>query len=169
MRSTEPLRLALIGLLALLLQLAWYMKFPGWRDGFDLYIVFLLFLAAARGPQLTGLFALAGGLVMDAFSPSYPVFHLLYYMVPVVAGSIIRSQLIVEYNLLGTLAVAGLLAGKIVMQLVFALALGLVDSPALLFAANYWSVVFLSVLVFGCWRWLIRLIPTPAGVSRVVG
>ncbi len=164
MRSTEPVRLGLIGLLIILIQLSWYLKFPAWRDGFDLYLVFILLLAATRGSLLAGAFAVMGGLMMDAYSSSFPVFHVLYYMAPVAIGGLIRSQIIVEYRNIGALAVGLLILGKILAMFLIALAMGWVDSPMFLLRLNYWSLVLTVVTVFVSWRWFVKLIPPRSGV-----
>lgn len=167
MRSTEPLRLMGIGALALIIQLAFYLKFPAWRSGVDLYLVFLLLLAAARGPYISCVFAMAGGFVMDAYSGTFTTFHLFYYFAPVIVGSLIRTQLILEYNLLGTVAIGLLLLGKIWLQIGVAFSMGWIGSLVPIFQVNYWPLVCMCILTMVRWRWLIRLIPTPAGVKRL--
>ncbi len=167
MRSTEPLRLLGIGALALLIQLAFYLKFPAWRGGVDIYLIFLLLLAAARGPYIASVFAMAGGVVMDAYSGVFSTFHLFFYFAPVFIGSLIRTQLIVEYNLLGTIAIGLLLLAKIWLQIGVAFSLGMIGSLSHVFQMNYWPVVCLCLLAFFRWRWLIRLVPSPVGVNRI--
>lgn len=168
MRATEPLRLALIGLLVILVQLAFYLIFPGWRAGFDPFLVLLLLLATARGPFLAGVFALVGGVLMDAYSSHLLSFHVIYYLIPVAVGTMIRSQLIVEYNFLGTLTVLALLLGKVLAQFLAFFAMGQLDSAAYLLRVNYWSVLLMAGIVFLCWRWLVRLVPFTPGVQRRV-
>ena len=167
MRSTEPLRLLGIGALALLIQLAFYLKYPALRGGVDIYLIFLLLLAAARGPYVASVFAMAGGVVMDAYSGAFSTFHLFFYFAPVIIGSLIRTQLIVEYNLLGTAAIGLLLFAKIWMQIGVAFSSGMIGSLGYIFQMNYWPAICLCLLAFFFWRWLIRLIPTPAGVNRI--
>jgi len=168
MRATEPLRLALIGLLVILVQLAFYLIFPAWRAGFDPFLVLLLLLATARGPFLAGVFALVGGVLMDAYSDQLISFHVIYYLVPVAIGAMIRSQLIVEYNFLGTLTVLALLLGKVLAQFLAFVAMGRLDSPLFLLRVNYWSILLMTAIVYLSWRWLVRLMPFTPGVQRRV-
>lgn len=168
MRATEPLRLALIALLVLLTQLALYLLFPAWRAGFDPYLILLLLLATARGPFLAGVFALTGGVLLDAYSDQLISFHVIYYMVPVAVGAMIRSQLIVEYHFLGTLAVLALLLGKVLAQYASFRLLGLIDSPLFLLRVNYWSILLMTAIVYFSWHWLVRLVPYTPGVQRRV-
>lgn len=168
MRATEPLRLALIGLLVIFGQQALYLVFPAWRAGFDPFLVLLLLLATARGPFLAGVFALVGGVLMDAYSDQLISFHVLYYLVPVALGAMIRSQLIVEYHFLGTLTVFALLVGKVLAQYLAFYVLGQIDSSAFLLRVNYWSILLMTAVVYLCWRWLVRLVPFTPGVQRRV-
>jgi hypothetical protein len=168
MRATEPLRLALIALLVLLVQLALYLVFPAWRAGLDPFLILLLLLATARGPFLAGVFALLGGVLMDAYSDQLISFHVIYYLVPVAVGAMIRSQLIVEYHFLGTLTVFALLLGKVLAQYLSFFIMGHVDSPAFLLRVNYWSILLMTAIVYICWRWLVRLVPFTPGVQRRV-
>ncbi|MDQ3023884.1 MAG: hypothetical protein M3R04_05820, partial [bacterium] len=91
MRTNDSVRLSLIALVLLIVQLVWYLKFPGWRSA-DFYLVFLLLLAAARGPVYGGIFAIVGGAVLDSFSAQYAAFHMLFYLLPVAVGTLIRSR-----------------------------------------------------------------------------
>jgi len=169
MRSLEPLRLGLLGILLLFVQLAWYTALPHSRAGIDIYAIFLLLLAAARGPVLAGAYAVAGGAVMDSFSNTFVIFHMLYYLLPVALGSLVRSYMITEYRLLGTLTVAGLLLAKVIAQLAVGFSLGWLSSPLFIFRVNYWSIALCSLVVYLTWPYLSRLIPSPSEVKRVVG
>ncbi|MCH7471503.1 hypothetical protein IIA79_00925 [bacterium] len=167
MRKTEVLRLALIGLLLLLLQLAWYLAFPQWRGAVDLYVPFLLLLTAGRGPFLGGAFAVLGGLVMDAYSTTFITFHIFYYLLPVAVGSLLRSRMLVEFPHLGALTVALLLFSKVVAQLLAAIAFGWVDSWLYLFRVNYWPLLVMFLLTYLGWRFIVGVVLPGAGVKRV--
>ena len=168
MRLAEPLRLALLGIAVLILQLALIASLPGWRTGFELYAIFILLLAATRGPLLAGVYALAGGAVMDAYSNVFIVFHILFYLVPVGLGSLIRSQVLTEYRLLGSSAVVGLLLLKVLAMLGAAYAIGAVPSLSYLFRTNYVPILACGVVVYAAWPWLNRLMGAGTEV-RVVG
>jgi rod shape-determining protein MreD len=167
MRLTEPLRLGLIGLLTVLLQLALYLQLPQWRAGLDFYVVFLLLLTATRGSALGCGYAIAGGLLLDAYSGAYCGFHTVYYLLPVAIGSLLRAQMLVQYRFLGASTISLLILGKVIAQLVVALVLGGLDSPAYLFRLNYWSLVLMFVFIYASWGWLVRIFPTPPEVRRL--
>lgn len=158
MRTNDSVRLALIALVILVLQLVWYLKFPAWRAA-DFYIVFLLLLAAARGPVYGGIFAILGGAVLDSFSAQYAAFHMLFYLLPVAVGTLIRSRMLLSYSQLGAGAVALLLLLKVVLQLVAAMLAHAIDSPVYLFKLNYVPLLLEAVLVYLLWDKLARAIP----------
>jgi len=157
MRPAEPLRLVALALLALLIQLALYLRFPEWRAGIDLYLIFLLLLTATRGQLTAGVFALGGGIIMDCFSGSFYVFHTVFYVAPVIMGTLMRSHVLVEYRQLGTLCVATLLIVKILVMFGVALALGWIDSPLYLLRVNYWSLLLVIAAVYLGWNGIVRL------------
>ena len=164
----EYVRLALLGVFFLLLQLAWYLAFPGWRSGVDIYLVFLLLVSSARGPLFGGTYALAGGLIMDAVSGPLPVFHLLYYMIPVLIGAQLRSHMLLKFRFLGAGVLALLLAGKIAAQLITGVIAGWLPSVWYIFHANYLSLALCVAVVYVLWPWLIGLIPPGEDRKRVV-
>jgi hypothetical protein len=164
----EYVRLALLGLFILLLQLAWYLEFPHWRSGVDIYLVFLLLVASARGPLFGGSYALAGGLIMDAASGPLPVFHLLYYFIPVLIGAQLRSHMLLKFRFLGSGVLALLLLGKIVSQLIIGIAAGWLPSVWCLFKENYLSLLLCVAVVYALWPWLISQIPPGEDRKRVV-
>lgn len=166
MRTTEPLRLAAMGLLLLLVQLAIYLRFPEWRAGMDFYLVFLLLLTGTRGHLIAGSFALAGGIIMDAFSGSLYMFHTVFYMAPVLLGSLMRSYVLVEYRPLAALCIAGLLLLKVLAMFGVAFALDYIDSPVYLLKVNYWSILLAVGLVYFSWGQIVRLF---ANVYEVKG
>jgi hypothetical protein len=168
MKALDILRLGAISLGLLLAEQALQLARPEWRSGSDVYLVWLLILSAARGPLVAAGFALGGGLVMDASSGHFAVFHLLYYLVPVALGTLLRSQLIVEYGLLGALAAAGLLLGKVLVMLAAGMVGGLLSGPSYLLHVNYWPLLAASLAVFAGWRWLVGLAYPlkAAGVGR---
>jgi hypothetical protein len=168
MRSFEPLRLALLALLIVLLQLAWFVQFPGWRATADLYVVFLLLVSAGRGPALAGALALAGGAIIDAYSGSLVALHLLYYMLPVTLGSLVRSHMLIEYRLLGSLVVFLLLIGKVLAQFLVAACSGWIGGPGYLLKVNYWPALFISAGVYAAWPTLMRLLQAPTA-ARIHG
>ena len=157
MSIAEPVRLALLGLLILLVQLALTLGLPGWRTGFEFYALFLLLLAASRGPVLAGVYALAGGAIMDAYSDQFIVFHILYYLIPVALGSLVRAYVLTEYRMLGTVSAVGLLLLKIVAMLLVAWAMRWVPSPVYLFKVNYVPVLAAGLAVYCSWPWIIRV------------
>lgn len=156
MSIAEPVRLALLGLLILLVQQALTLGLPGWRVGFEYYALFLLLLAASRGPILAGVYALAGGAIMDAYSDQFIVFHILFYLVPVALGSLVRAYVLTEYRMLGTMSAVGLLLLKIVAMLLVAWGMRWVPSPVYLFKVNYLPVLVTGVMVYCAWPWIIR-------------
>lgn len=157
MTLTEALRLALLGLLVLLVQLALILGFPGWRSGFEFYALFLMLLAAIRGPVLAGVYALAGGAIMDSYTDQFIVFHILYYLAPVALGSLVRSYVLSEFRMLGTVATVCLLLFKIFAMLLVAWLSGWLASPAYLFKVNYIPVLAVGGLVYYAWPWIIRV------------
>jgi hypothetical protein len=166
-RPTEPFRLILLAILAMLLQLAIYVGLPDWRDAIDIYLVMLLLLTTARGPYFGIMCALIGGLVMDALSSTFTVFHTLYYLVPVAVGSFTRPHMLVEFRLLGTLTSVLLILGKIIVMLLVCWAAGWLASPLFFFKINFWSLLVISVLLYLGWPWLIRLIPSLTEVKQL--
>ncbi|MCB1187110.1 hypothetical protein KDL29_08090 [bacterium] len=167
MKVTEPIRLALIGIFALLLQLTIMLSYPEWRVGFDLYLVYILILTTTRGPAMGGTYAMLGGLFLDAFSGQHLVFHLLFYLLPVGIGSLVRSHMLIEFKSLGTLTVGGLLLFKVVAELVGAMLLGHIDSAFYIFRVNYLSILLFCGLVYLFWPALVNLMPPAQGGRRV--
>jgi hypothetical protein len=157
-RTNDAVRLTLIALALLVLQLVWYLKFPGWRT-VDFYLVFLLLLGSARGPVYGGIFAILGGAVLDSFSAQYAAFHMLFYLLPVAIGTLIRSRMLLSYSQLGAGAVVVLLLVKVLSQLIAAMSMYAIDSPVYLFKLNYVPLLFEAVLVFIFWDKLVRAIP----------
>jgi hypothetical protein len=157
-RTNDAVRLSLIALCVLIAQLVWYLKFPGWRAA-DFYLVFLLLLASARGPIFGGVFAILGGAVLDSFSSQYAAFHMLFYLLPVAVGTLIRSRMLLSYRQLGGGAVALLLLLKVILQLVAAMSSHLLDSPVYLFKVSYVPLILESLLVYLFWERLARAMP----------
>jgi hypothetical protein len=151
--------MALIGLFALLLQLTLMLRFPEWRAGFDLFLVYVLILTTTRGPAIGGTYAMLGGLILDAFSGQHLVFHLLFYLVPVGIGSMIRSHMLIEFKSLGTATVGGLLLFKIVAELATAMVLGHIDSPLYILRVNYLAIIVFCAIVYFSWPLLVGLMP----------
>ena len=166
MKVTEPIRMALIGLFALLLQLTLMLRFPEWRAGFDLFLVYVLILTTTRGPAIGGFYAMLGGLVLDAFSGQHLVFHLLFYLVPVGIGSMIRSHMLIEFKSLGTATVGGLLLLKVVAELVSALVMGHIDTPLYILRVNFMSILVFCAIVYFSWPMLVTLMPPIGGGRR---
>lgn len=167
MKITEPIRMALIGVFTLLLQLSLMLSYPEWRAGFDLFLVYILILTTTRGPAMGGTYAMVGGLVLDAFSGQHLVFHLLFYLLPVGIGSLVRSHMLIEFKSLGTLAVGGLLLFKVVAELISGMVLGNLDSFMYIFRVNYLSIVLFCGLVYVFWPALVNLMPPVSGGRRV--
>ena len=157
MKALDLLRLAGFSLALLLVEQAIQLARPEWRSGSDVFLIWLVILSASRGPLIGAAFALAGGLFMDASSGHFAVFHLLYYFVPVALGTLFRSQLIVEYGLLGSVVAAGLLLGKILAMLLVGIMGGMLSGPGYLWDLNYWPLLVSSLVVFVAWRWLVGL------------
>ena len=168
MKLTEPIRLALIGIFALLLQLTLMLKLPEWRVGFDLFLVYILILTTTRGPAMGGSYAMLGGLFLDAFSGQHLVFHLLFYLLPVGIGSLVRSHMLIEFKSLGTLTVGGLLLFKVLAELASGMLLGHIDSLSYILRVNYLSIIIFCGLVYVSWPALVRLMPH-AQVGRRLG
>lgn len=168
MIKLEYVRLALLGLLVLLAQLAAMLAFPAWRGGLDLYVLFLLLVTSARGGLFGGSYALAGGLAMDAISGPLPVFHLLYYLLPVALGAQLRSHMLLKFRSLGALALGGLLLGKVVLQYALLLAMGKLPGPGYILHLNYWPVLAVMAGVYIFWPQLVRLIPPSEERKRSV-
>lgn len=166
MRATEPIRLALIGLIIVLFQLAVYTKFPGMRAGADFFVLFVLLVTATYGSAVGGVSALFGGLLMDAHGSTYFAFHLLYYVIPVVLGTMFRSQMLMEFRMLGALAVLGLLLIKVILQYITGLATGQIGSFTPLFAVNYWSILLTAIAVLILWPKLVAIVTAGAEVKR---
>ncbi len=167
MKITEPIRMALIGVFALLLQLTLMLSFPEWRAGFDLFLVYILILTTTRGPAMGGTYAMLGGLILDAFSGQHLVFHLLFYLLPVGIGSLVRSHMLIEFKSLGTLTVGGLLLVKVLAELLGAMALGNIDSFFYIFRVNYLSILIFCGLVYAGWPVLVNLMPPVSGGRRL--
>jgi hypothetical protein len=157
MKPYEIIRLSLVAAALLVAEQAVQLARPEWRSGSDVYLVWLLILSSGRGPLVAGAFALAGGLVMDASSGHFAVFHLIYYLVPVALGALLRSQLIVEYGVLGGLIAAALLLGKILAMLAVAVLGGMLPDAGYFFRLNYWPLLIVSLAVLFSWRWLVGL------------
>lgn len=159
MTNLEHLRLAAFAVLLLLLQLAWYAWFPGLRAGFDLYLPFLLIATARRGPGFGGVYALGGALVMDSFSLTLPLFHLLFYLVPVVLGTLLRGRTLMEYRQLGVLTVAALLLLKILAPLTYLLATHELGSLLYLFKVSYLGPLLICGALWLAWPALLKIVP----------
>jgi hypothetical protein len=157
MSLSETLRLAVLGLLILLVQLALTLGLPGWRTGFEFYALFLMLLAARRGPVLAGIYALAGGAIMDSYTDQFIVFHILFYLVPVALGSLVRAYVLSEFRMLGTIATISLLLLKIAAMLLVAWVARWIPSPVFLFKVNYIPVLAVAGLVYWTWPWIIRV------------
>jgi len=165
-KITEPIRMALIGLFALLLQLTLMLRFPELRAGFDLFLVYVLILTTTRGPAMGGTYAMLGGLVLDAFSGQHLVFHLLFYLVPVGIGSMIRSHMLIEFKSLGTATVGGLLLFKVLAELVGAMVMGHIDSLLYILKVNYAAILVFCAIVYFSWPLLVSLMPPVGGERR---
>lgn len=163
MNLTDTARLSLLALLILLLQLALILGLPGWRTGFELYAPFLLLVSASRGPVLAGVYALAGGAVMDAFSDQYVVFHILFYLIPVALGSLVRAHVLTEYRLLGAVTTVSMMIAKVALMLIAGLVMGWIPSGAYLFKANYLPIFVVGAIVYSFWNAITRLF----GVAEV--
>lgn len=167
MKLTEPIRMALIGFFALLFQLTLMLSYPEWRVGFDLFLVYILILTTTRGPAMGGTYAMVGGLILDAFSGQHLVFHLLFYLLPVGIGSLVRSHMLIEFKSLGTLVVGGLLLFKVLAELLGAIALGSLDGLSWLLRVNYLAIIVFCGLVYVSWPALVRLMPPVSGGRRI--
>ncbi|MCC7478486.1 hypothetical protein IT575_08490 [bacterium] len=159
MSRLDHLRIAALAVLLLLLQLAWYSWFPALRAGFDLYVPLVLLLTARRGPGFGGIYALAGALVMDAFSLHLPAFHLFFYLLPVMLGSLLRSRILTEYKQLGVIAVAALLLLKIIIPLLLGMLSHELNSLLYLFEVSYISPLLICAALWLAWPALLRLVP----------
>jgi hypothetical protein len=91
---------------------------------------------------------------MDSFSGAFVIYHLLFYLLPVALGSLVRSHMLTEYRFLGSLTVLGLLLAKIAGQLIVALSMGWIDTPLYLFRVYYWPALLTSLGVYLAWPWL---------------
>ena len=165
MRRTDPIRLAIIGFLLVLVQLAFYTVCPGNRAGVDLYLLFLFLATASTGPVVGGLLALGGGIMMDLYSVGYPAFHCFAYLVPVAVGAQLRAHMLTEFRLLGATSAVLLVLGKILAQFVWSLAAGRPLTAHHLLALNYWPVVAVFILVYLFWPWMVRQFPMPSEVK----
>lgn len=165
MRRTDPLRLALSGLLLILMQLAFYVLLPGWRATVDLYPLFLFLATASTGPIIGGTMAIGGGMLMDIYSVEYPAFHCLFYLLPVVFGSQLRAHMLTEFRLLGAVSATAMIFAKIVAQLLFALVISQLATPALLGRINYWPLTIVFGAVYLGWPWLVSQFPMPSEVK----
>jgi len=167
MRRTDPLRLALIGFILVLVHLAYYTIYPGSRAPVDLYLLFLFLATASTGPVVGGLLALGGGVMLDLYSVNYPAFHCFYYLVPVAIGAQLRAHMLTEFRLLGATAAVLLVLGKILAQFMFALVSGRPLTVAHFFSLNYWPLIFVFMLVYMSWPWLVRQFPMPTEVKSL--
>lgn len=160
MRYAENIRIAAIAIGVLLAQLIWITRFPNFGT-LDVYIIFLLLLAAARGPLYGGIHAILGGALMDSFSAQsqFVSFHTFYYMLPVMVGVAFRSRMLLQYRQVAALALALLLILKVVAQFALASMGGLIASPLYLFRINYLPLAIELALVYIFWARLSELIP----------
>jgi integral membrane sensor domain MASE1 len=167
MRGYETLRLGILALLTIVAQLALYQAYPDLRSA-DLYVTFLLLVSAVRGPLYGGTYGIIGGIAMDSFSPQYNVFHMFYYLLPVTAGTLIRSRMLLEYRQLGAAAVLALLLAKVFAQFAAGLALHYLHSGGVLLRLdNYVPIVLQAAIAYFFWPQLVRLIPEPAEVRTL--
>jgi hypothetical protein len=158
MNYAATIRLAGVSLLFLVTQQALLQVHPEWRTGLDIYLVWLLIVSASRGFSTGLVLALIGGLVMDA--PSiFGLFHTLFYLLPVGLGAFLSSHLVVEYNLLASLAVCGLLLLKLLLLATVGSIAGWLPHWGYLFHLNYWPLLILTLLVFIFWQRLAVLMP----------
>lgn len=167
MRPSDPFRLALIGLLLVLVQLAFYTLCPGWRATVDLYPLFLFLATASTGPVIGGILAIGGGCMMDLYSVEYPAFHCFYYLIPVAIGSQLRAHMLTEFRLLGAFSAVLMILGKIAAQLLFALVTLRLSSLAVLAQINFWPLVLVFVVVYGGWPAMVRQFPMPSEVKSI--
>jgi hypothetical protein len=166
MNTADNIRLAALGLILLALQMAWYVWFPGLRGGFDLFVPLLLLLTALRGPEMGGTFALIGGVVMDSYSLSLPAFHVLYYLLPVIAGTLLRSRLLTGYRQLGVAAIAVILLLKILLPWLIGVLSGALPSALYLFQVSYLPPLLICGLLYLCWSQAVRLVTPPLETLR---
>lgn len=163
MISLDSLRLTLIATLVLVAQAAFAARFPEWRAGADPYVLFLLLVTASRGAVHGGVFALAGGAVMDSLSVQLPAFHVLYYLLPVAAALLMRSGMLLNYSQLAAVIVTGLLLAKVLLQYLVSAASGSLAGSVPLLRVNYPSLLLLGLLTLTAWKQLGTLIvPHPA-------
>lgn len=151
MISLDSVRLTLIATLVLVIQAAFAARFPEWRAGADAYIIFLLLATASRGAVHGGVFALAGGAVMDSFSLQLPAFHVFFYLIPVAAALLMRSGMLLNYSQLAALIVTGLLLVKVLLQYLIGSAAGWLSGTAPLLHINYFSILLLGLLTLAGW------------------
>lgn len=167
MISLDSVRLTLIAVLVLLAQAAFAARFPEWRVGADPYILFLLLVTASRGAVHGGVFALAGGAVMDSFSILFPAFHVFFYLVPVAAALLMRSGMLLNYSQLAGLTVTGLLLGKVLMQYLIGTAAGWLVGTVPLLDVNYVAILLMGLLTTVAWpRLAALLVPRLARVRN---
>lgn len=165
MRRTDPLRLAIIGLLLLLMQQAFYVLFPAWRGTVDLYPLFLFLATASTGPLVGGTLAIGGGLMMDIYSVEFLAFHSFFYLLPVIFGSQLRAHMLTEFRLLGAVSAALLILAKIIAQLLVLLVIFKPASPLYLLRINYWPLLAVFGLVYAVWPMMVRQFPMPSEVK----
>jgi hypothetical protein len=84
---------------------------------------------------------------------------MLFYLLPVAVGTLIRSRMLLSYSQLGGTAVAMLLLLKVLAQLVMAFSNHSISSPVYLFKLNYLPLLAEALLVFFLWGRLARAIP----------
>jgi hypothetical protein len=166
MRQLETLRLAILGLLIILIQLTWYQLWPPLRT-VDLFVIYVLVLSAVRGPLYGGIYAIIGGSIMDSFSSQLTTFHMFYYLIPVTVGTLIRSRMLLEYRQLGSAAVGALLLLKVLGQFAIALGLHWIDSPLYLVRVNYMPIILECALSYFLWPQLVKLVPEAPEVRNL--
>jgi len=168
MISLDTLRLALIAMLVILIQLAFATALPEWRAGADPYILFLLLVTASRGPVHGGVFALAGGAVMDSFSAQLPAFHVLFYLLPAAAAVLMRSGMLLNYSQLASMLVAALLLAKVLLQFLVGRAAGWLDNASPLLHVNYISILLMALITLITWTRLGQIVAPGAESNRNV-
>ena len=159
------MRLAMLALMIVLMQLAFYLAYPGARAGVDVYLIFILLATAACGVPLGGVLAVAGGALMDVYSIEMPAFHVFFYLIPVAIGAQLRVHMLTQYRLLGAGIFALLVVGKIILQFTLLAATDRLASPVHLLELNYWPLLATAVLIYALWPWLVRLFPRPSEVQ----
>jgi hypothetical protein len=164
MRLPDWLRLGMVSLLLVLAQQALLLARPEWRLGFDLYVPWLLAIAALRGPSTGIVLAVGGGLFMDAAS-SLHCLHILYYLVPVGIGALFSAHMVAEYRLLAALTTGGLVMLKLLVCWGIALLAGWLPGADYLLRVRYSPLLALCGLVVLSWPRLVALALPPKAAA----